>query len=159
MDSNLQWRGENNTKSIQKPPRTLAEFRAIMDAKRNRKNRRSIDSEEEEELFYSLPSGYPCKNFFRFLSSASHDVRIRIERIYWNSWSSAVRSILLSGFGIIFLILGLLCLFSLRDAPRGFVILFLALLLCVPGFYSLHVLLMHLCGYTNYSYHLLSGSN
>ncbi|CCW61568.1 unnamed protein product [Phytomonas sp. EM1] len=161
MNNNLHSRREvREKKATQESPRTLAEFRAVMRMKRNLNNRRSAESEEEEELFYSSPSGYPGERFFRSLCPESpFKARIRIERIYWDAWGSAVRSILFSGFGIILLILGLVCVLILHEISRGAVILFAGVLLCTPGFYSLYVLLMYVRGHKNYSYCQLPGNH
>lgn len=94
--------------------------------------------EENEELFRG---SYRGKNFFQFLSPLHpHVARIRVERIYWESWHTVCLAVLLAAFGTMLASIGLYYLITGEDCVRGAVMLLISVVPSSPGFYALYVL-------------------
>ncbi|RNF06435.1 hypothetical protein TraAM80_03902 [Trypanosoma rangeli] len=99
------------------------------------------------------PGGIQSNFPYHWLDSKHPDkARRRIGDLYWNGWAAFVIGFALSGVGMTFLVLGLGCLVFVEDAPRGFALFFVGVLLSLPGVYSLIVLWYYVCGNKNYSY-------
>lgn len=117
--------------------------------------KRTVDSEEEEEIFYP-PTGYSSEWFFRILCRANpRRARRRVERVYWVAWQQFSYGMFLSSCGVMLLALGSVWTYYGEERVRGAGVLLAAALLCVPGFYSLFVLLMYVRGVKGYSYRQL----
>lgn len=137
------------------PPQTMEEFRALLAAQKHLREKRSVESEEEEDFFYRSKEDYSGKWLFSWLNPANPTrARLRVERIYWVAWKPFLYGFFMSGVGIMLMAVGLGCASGLfcEERSRGVVVLFGSLLICIPGFYSLFVLLMYVRCRKGYSY-------
>lgn len=132
-------------------PRTLEEFEADLKLRGRIQRRRTVEEEEEEATFYSQRD-YPGAWFFRWLYPPNPPrARRRVERVYWLAWKPFLYGAFLSGFGTMLLLVGLGCMQYAEEPSRGVALVIAALLLCLPGYYSLFTLWMFIrCrkGYT-----------
>ncbi|CAD2217990.1 hypothetical protein AGDE_01600 [Angomonas deanei] len=105
----------------------------------DRQNRhRSVESEEEEAYFNSASTGFE-KSFFRFLHPKNpYRARKRVSRIYWEAWGTFRLSFFLAGLGVLLLCIGGGCVNYCEEPSRGFVLLLAAVIVLLPGWYSMY---------------------
>uniref|UniRef100_A0A7S1WAB2 Transmembrane protein 230 n=1 Tax=Neobodo designis TaxID=312471 RepID=A0A7S1WAB2_NEODS len=90
---------------------------------------------------------------FRWLNPRDpHRARRRFGRLYWNAWYPLAMAILLTLFGVTFLLIGVGCMKECVEFERGIAFFVIGLLLFMPGMYGGVTLFYYLRGYRGYSY-------
>lgn len=139
-------------------PQSQEEFELLLKgvgSRESRRRERTVESDEEEEAFYLAP-GYTGQWLFAWLCPSNPTrSRICVERLYWLAWKSVCHGVFLSGAGATLLVLGIACTFLCEEPSRGIALVIAALLLCIPGFYSMFILFMYVRGKKGYSYQQL----
>lgn len=137
--------------STENPPRTMKEYaRRVQHAKANHRDV-SPETREEQHFYYNKP--YRGAWFFRFLNPVQPNrARLRVERLYWESWHTFCLAVFLTCFGSMLWITGM-CFIYLETmfSTRGWVMLSAALLPMIPGYYTLFVIYKYICCCKGYS--------
>ncbi|KAI5689855.1 Eukaryotic_protein_of_uncharacterised_function_(DUF872) [Leishmania braziliensis MHOM/BR/75/M2904] len=152
VDLSEEWREMNTNHGEyrdEQQPRTLSEFREQLRRIHKARSKRSLESEEEEDTFYRTvdgkPKDYALRFIFEWLCTANPTkARLRVERLYWIAGKQFLYGFFMSGVGTILMLVGIGCAAQYCvEKSRGVGVMLGALLLCVPGYYSLFVLYMY----------------
>lgn len=136
---NLPRKIEEKRSTVPSRSTSIEEYRSAVQCEMRNSRSRSPETREENEVFYRKGSGYNGEYLFSLLCpSDPHLARLRIERLYWERWSSFCLAIFLMGVGTSFFFMGLeLWVTGNRNAFRSWCMMISSLFPIIPGYYTL----------------------
>eukprot|EP00796_Vickermania_ingenoplastis_P006008 gene6008-4313_t len=104
-----------------------------------RKRGDSPETQQEKKIFYA--EKYRGASFFTWLNPTNpHRSRLRVERLYWESWHTLCLAFFLTAFGTTLALIGLYFALYTADRGRGWSMMGVSALPILPGYYSLFVI-------------------